>query len=199
VARPKAFDTMVALDAAVEVFWRYGFEGASINRLLDEMKISRASMYSTYGDKDALFTQALSRYHARIIGPLLEPLFDRSVEGARALQSVLSARIDQLFDDTTPAGCLIAVASVECGHNESSALERQLLDMLADFESGFYQAVRRAQIDGVVDKYEDPLQLGRVFANHAQGLAVMARSGAERRVLLDLNRWMLVQCGVLKG
>src|ERR1700730_4754142 len=72
MARPKEFDREEALAKAIAVFTAYGYEGASTETLLTGMRISRQSMYDTFGDKRRLYLDALRRYSsdstAEIIG-----------------------------------------------------------------------------------------------------------------------------------
>ncbi|HUN97092.1 MAG TPA: helix-turn-helix domain-containing protein, partial [Bradyrhizobium sp.] len=62
MARPREFDEAVALEAAVECFWRRGYVATSVRDLAEKMGISAPSLYNTYGDKHELFVQALERY-----------------------------------------------------------------------------------------------------------------------------------------
>src|SRR6266550_5425162 len=65
VGRPRAFDVDQALDQALKVFWRKGYEGASLPDLTRAMGINRPSLYAAFGNKQSLFCQALKRYHER--------------------------------------------------------------------------------------------------------------------------------------
>src|SRR5688500_20409695 len=62
--RPRSFDREAALDAAMEVFWRKGYEASSISDLTDAMGINPPSLYAAFGDKERLFMAAIERYSA---------------------------------------------------------------------------------------------------------------------------------------
>src|ERR1700704_2217328 len=60
--RPRSFDLDKALDAAMQVFWQKGYEGASLSDLTHAMGVNRPSLYAAFGDKETLFRKALDRY-----------------------------------------------------------------------------------------------------------------------------------------
>src|SRR3954463_3624794 len=60
--RPRKFDADQALDAALAVFWRKGYEGASLPDLTEAMGINRPSLYAAFGNKEELFRRAVDRY-----------------------------------------------------------------------------------------------------------------------------------------
>jgi TetR/AcrR family transcriptional repressor of nem operon len=62
MARPREFDEVTALDAAIGCFWQRGFEATSMRDLAASMGLSAPSLYNTFGDKRALFTRALEHY-----------------------------------------------------------------------------------------------------------------------------------------
>src|ERR1700676_4718951 len=63
--RPRTFCTEKALDCAMQVFWRKGYEGASMVDLTTAMGINSPSLYAAYGSKEGLFRAVLERYEAR--------------------------------------------------------------------------------------------------------------------------------------
>ena len=71
------FDVDIALDSALELFWRKGYEGTSLSDLTDAMGITRPSLYATFGNKEELFRKALDRYDdtcmAFDVSPILCP------------------------------------------------------------------------------------------------------------------------------
>src|SRR3978361_1815132 len=63
--RPLSFDRDAALERAMLVFWRYGYEAASLQELTSAMGITPPSLYSAFGDKEQLFLEAVARYSDR--------------------------------------------------------------------------------------------------------------------------------------
>lgn len=62
IGRPRGFDADEALEQAMLVFWKQGYEGASLTDLTNAMGITRKSMYAAFGNKEELFRKALARY-----------------------------------------------------------------------------------------------------------------------------------------
>ncbi len=50
--RPRQFDFDQALDAALILFWRHGYEGTSLAALAQVMGINMPSLYSAFGNLD---------------------------------------------------------------------------------------------------------------------------------------------------
>ncbi|HLZ08002.1 MAG TPA: helix-turn-helix domain-containing protein, partial [Chloroflexota bacterium] len=63
--RPRTFDRDAALDAAVRLFWRYGYEGTSIADLTAAMGVAPPTIYANFGAKEDLYRAALARYFER--------------------------------------------------------------------------------------------------------------------------------------
>ena len=56
MARPIEFDHHQALDKALLLFWRKGYQATSLADLVEFMGISRSSSYSAFQDKRSLAT-----------------------------------------------------------------------------------------------------------------------------------------------
>src|SRR5205807_10090861 len=83
MARPKEFDTDVALDEAMELFWSKGYEATSMSDLVEHLGLARQSVYDTFGDKHAIYMAALRRYCEQRLA-WMGPLF-RSERPVRAI------------------------------------------------------------------------------------------------------------------
>src|SRR5271156_3918908 len=103
--RPRNFCTETVLDRAMEVFWRKGYEGASLSDLTEAMGINRPSLYAAFGDKEALFRKVLDRYEEGPAAYVYEALKERT---ARAVaESLLRRAAKGSIDPRNPRGCLM--------------------------------------------------------------------------------------------
>src|ERR1700693_3521049 len=92
--RPRSFDSDKALDAAMQVFWRKGYEGASLSDLTGAMGINRPSLYAAFGDKEALFRKALDRYAEGPASYVRETLKEPTARGV--VESLMRKTVDSL-------------------------------------------------------------------------------------------------------
>src|SRR5437588_3573741 len=101
--RPRTFDAEKALDRALKVFWRKGYEGTSLPDLTKAMGINRPSLYAAFGNKESLFRKALDRYAEGPAAYMREAL---NKPTARAVaERLLGGTIDLLTDRRNPRGC----------------------------------------------------------------------------------------------
>src|SRR4030081_1680148 len=110
--RPRSFDTEKALDRALQVFWRKGYEGTSLPDLTEAMGINRPSLYAAFGNKEGLFRKALDRYAERSGGLMCEAMKEPSARAAA--ERLLRATADALTDPRNPRGCLAVQAALSC-------------------------------------------------------------------------------------
>src|SRR5260221_2120905 len=115
VGRPRAFDIEKALDRALNVFWRKGYEGASLSDLTRAMRINRPSLYAAFGNKESLFCKALDRYAEGPAAYVREALQEST---ARAMVVRLLHRAVELFPDPTNLrGCLAGHGAFASGES----------------------------------------------------------------------------------
>jgi AcrR family transcriptional regulator len=189
--RPRTFDIEEALDRALEVFWRKGYEGTSLLDLTGAMGINRPSLYAAFGNKEALFRRVLDRYAkgpGSYIGAALEEPTARAV-----VERVLGQASEFLTHPTSPRGCLIVQGALACGET-AEAVRRELIARRAGSEAAVRERFERAQAEGDLPEDADPGDLARYVLTVLHGMAVQAAGGATREELrrvaeLALRAW----------
>ena len=178
--RPREFDIEKALDRALKVFWRKGYEGATLADLTRAMGINRPSLYAAFGSKEALFRKALDRYAE---GPAAFSSEALEEPTARAVaERLLSGAIDLLTAPRNPQGCLMVQGALACGEAAES-VRRELVSRRAAVETAVRQRLERARADGDLRADEDPADLARYMVTVIRGMAVQAASGTGREEL----------------
>src|SRR5271163_2281856 len=178
--RPRSFDVKKALDAAMNVFWQEGYEGASLSDLTGAMGISRPSLYAAFGDKESLFCKVLDRYSE---GPAA---FVREAIGqptARAVvKHLLEGAANQATDPVNPRGCLFLQAGLACGKG-AAAIRQELVRRRDSGEQALRKRLEQAKAEGDLGGDTDPADLARYVVTVMQGIGVQAADGANREEL----------------
>src|SRR6202030_932959 len=167
MARSKEFDEERALAAAMEVFWREGYENTSLEALMREMGIARQSLYDTFGDKRALYLKAMAFYRERTNSSLRESLSSAPTvkEGFRRVLLGLIAETREQHE----RGCLLLSANLERAVDDEEIAEF-LQDNQAEVESIFTEALRRGRRNGELAGEQDSAALARFFVVTIQGM-----------------------------
>jgi AcrR family transcriptional regulator len=178
--RPREFDLDQALDRALEVFWRRGYEGTSLPDLTEAMAINRPSLYAAFGNKEALFRRALDRYVEGPAAPLGEALEEPTARAA--VERFLLASIDLVTDAKNPGGCLTVQGALACGE-ASDSIRRELASRRRNLQEMLRRRFERAIAEGDLAADSDPADLARFVATVGQGMAVQGAGGATREEL----------------
>jgi AcrR family transcriptional regulator len=188
LGRPRAFDTDAALDRALAVFWRNGYEGASLPALTKAMGINRPSLYAAFGNKEALFRKALERYARGPAGygrKALEKPTAREV-----VEALLEGAVALLTKPQNPGGCLMVQGALACGEN-GDGVRRELASRRAADVAAIRGRFQRAIRESDLPARADASALARFVATVMHGMAVQAASGASRKELLRVKDMFL--------
>ena len=172
MARPREFDTDVALEKAMGVFWEHGYADASLPNLLKGMNLTRGSLYKAFTDKKTLFLKVLSTYDEQAVSQAVAILTDPEQDGW--------ARIFKVFDMILEAveagdhrGCLLcsAIAGPASYDQEIEAFATKSLDrMLIAFEEALTRVVPASETNAFAN----------LLVTQYVGLRIMARANGSR-------------------
>ena len=178
--RPRDFDENKVLARATELFWRRGFEAASVSDLLEHMGISRQSLYNTFGDKEQLFQRSIEYYVETRLAPMLTCLEAPDAD-LRAIESHFEevARESTRPGDTRK-GCLMVNTLVELAGRDP-AVATAMKRFRSRLEAAYRNALRGAQRTGQLHPGLDLPAVATYLATLDQGLAVVCKAGVSRR------------------
>ncbi|RSM74732.1 TetR/AcrR family transcriptional regulator [Kibdelosporangium aridum] len=180
MARTKEFDPDAALRAALDLFWRKGYEATSIQDLVENIGIGRASLYATFGTKHELYLRALDLYCERVNGNAGSTLFPEG-SALAAVKRLIRNVAEESLDDPDRKGCLVTNTAIEClPHDEQAA--RRVDVGIGGLESAIAGALVRAQNQGELSADKDPYSLARFLITFVQGLRVVAKRPERRRI-----------------
>ena len=178
--RPRSFDIEGALDAALQVFWRRGYEGASLTDLTEAMGINRPSLYAAFGDKEGLFRQVLDRY---LQGPAAYVSQAMHEGTARAVaEKLLFGAAKMLGDPRNPRGCLAVQGALTC-RETAAPIQQELMQRRARYELALRRRLQRAKLEGDLSSAANPAELAAFLLTVVHGMSVQAAGGAGRAQL----------------
>ncbi len=178
--RPLSFEPGPALDAAVDVFWRHGYEGAGLSDLTNAMGISRPALYRFFGDKAQLFQAALERYIERNMQYVEDAL---SQPTARSVaEAFLTGNARAVTTPGRPPGCLSVQAMVTEEADAFALLAQNRRTIQSRLADRFREAVRA----GDLSDDEDADELARLLITLTTGFAIRAADGEPQEALLGL-------------
>jgi len=183
--RPRGFDAERALDRALNIFWREGYEGASLSDLSKAMGINRPSIYAAFGDKEALFRKALDRYVSGPAAYVMAALQEKSARAA--VERLLRGAAEGLTDPHHPQGCLLVQGALSSS-KASATIQRELSVRRKGVVAALRKRLRRARTEGDLPANSRPDDLAQYFAAVLHGMAVQAAGGANRKELHRVAR-----------
>jgi TetR/AcrR family transcriptional regulator, transcriptional repressor for nem operon len=186
MARPREFDEATALEAAIDCFWQRGYEATSVRDLADKMGISGPSLYNAYGDKRALFAQALDRYVDHSARALIKRL-ESSLPPRQAVRRFIEEIIERSVNDRERRGCFLINSALEVAPHDKQ-LGALIADRLAEIEAFFYRSIKAAQAEGAIRQDRVAKDLARLLLGVLLGIRVLARSKPERALLEGVAR-----------
>ena len=194
--RPRGFDTEQALDRAMEVFWRHGYEGASLTELTGAMGINKPSLYAAFGNKEGLFRTVVARYAEFEMAYARDALDQPTARDVAA--TLLRENVVALTRPDRPAGCLSIQGATACSTDNAaiaSFLAASRLPASRPWPTRFARAVDEGDLPPEVD----PTALARFLSVVTEGHAVHAAAGVSREGLWQTAEIALVGFAAASG
>lgn len=185
MARPREFDKTEVLSKAMDYFWKYGYEGASMQELVNHVGIKAQSLYNTYGSKRDLYFTALKHYvnQSTVVHTL-----EHTTSGKEAITQVFRELLEYLAGSDRTRGCFLNNTCVELAPHDSEIadfIEKERIRL----ERAYYHALTRAKEQGEInERYKDLMALARYLNNAQGGLMVTAKTVTDMTVLEDIVR-----------
>lgn len=184
MARTKDFDESEVLAKAVKLFWLKGYNGTSMQELVDALGISRSSLYDTYVDKHTLYLKALEFYRTNA-QQQINDIVSKASSAKKGIKRLLDFVTDNLLSDKQHKGCFMLNAEVEVAAQDAQVMEivchndRQI-------EAAFLELIQGGIKRGEIPKKKDAKMLTRFFVNTIKGIRVSSKSTSDRTFFNDI-------------
>ena len=181
MGRPREFDVDHALAAALDQFWRKGFEGTSVTDLTAAMGITKPSLYATFGNKEELFQKALDSYQATCM-VFIEPALAEPT-ARQVVERMLYGYADAQTDCAHPPGCLGTNAALVCSE-AAEPIRQQLIARRTQQEAALERRLEIARDSGDLPTGSGPGGSGPVCHGCGSGNGGSGRVGRGPRHLV---------------
>jgi AcrR family transcriptional regulator len=164
----------------MRVFWKHGYEGASLPQLTKAMGINRPSLYAAFGNKESLFRKALDRYQEQTGAMVRNALAQPTARG------VVEHLLKDMIGAPTPRGirgCLLVQGALACADSANS-VRKELARRRFAGERALRERFERAVAEGDLPRGSNPAALAKYVATFQHGLAVQSSGGVGREELL---------------
>jgi AcrR family transcriptional regulator len=180
MGRQREFDVDQALDAALKVFWRKGYEGASYTDLTQATGVERPALYSAFGNKETLFRRALERYYTHYLD--FFPVGIAKPTSREVAEYILrgAVELNTRYPDRT--GCL-GIHGALAGSDDAEPIRRALIDARASGENMLHERFKQAKAEGDLPETANAAALAIYVCAVLHGMAVQAKAGFCSEVL----------------
>jgi AcrR family transcriptional regulator len=176
--RPWSFDREAAVETAMQLFWRHGYEGVSIGDLTRAIGVAPPSLYAAFGSKAGLYQQALNRYKETL--GTLDPVAIGSAKSLpEAVRSLLEGAVRTVTHREHERGCMISSGMVAC-HGDHAAIARDAAARRDGMRKEIVQALSIFAEDHEIQR------LARHLAAVMQGISIQAHDGVTPRELQEI-------------
>jgi AcrR family transcriptional regulator len=176
LGRPREFDLDTALERAMLVFWRKGYEGASMSDLTASLGVTKPSLYAAFGAKEQLFRAVLDRYDKRTAHFLSGSI--RAATAREVAVGLLRGAAEFHANPANPPGCLMVQGAL-VGADTAGSARRETRDRRNRLREAIQERLEHALREDDLPQGADPASLARYLVVVMRGMAVEAAGGAD--------------------
>jgi TetR/AcrR family transcriptional repressor of nem operon len=180
MARPREFDEVTVLEAAMNCFWAQGFESTSVRDLAEQMGITGASLYNAFGDKRSLYRQVLAHYLETSVRDRVSRL--EKLPPLPAIRAFFDEIIQRSVTDKQRRGCMLVNAALELAPYDAE-FQKIVSQEMIFIETFFRRCIAAGQKDGAISPTPPAAELAKVLLSVLLGIRVLARTRPQRAVL----------------
>ena len=191
--RPRQFDHAAVLTSALQIFWRQGYAATTIDSLAAAMGLNKPSLYNAYGDKQAIYRQALAAFSAQVENEVNTAL-SSSADIRKALQRFYQGAIAVYCAESPALGCF-AICTATAEAVAHADIQDDLKTIIARLDELLAARFATARAAGQIASHHKPLDLARMTQAVLHSLAVRSRAGESRAALTQLaNQAVALLC-----
>ncbi len=179
IGRPLEYDPNMALESAMNVFWRQGYEASSLQDLISSMGLSKSSFYQAFESKHALFKRCIKFYRQGLIDELQSKL-SKTSSGKAFIQTLFRNVAKETTGTDGRRGCLLMNTASEFAQADPEIAElvsRSINNLTQVFELAIEQGQQQGDIPADKNKHE----LANYLVSSMSGLKNMVKAGANSK------------------
>ncbi|GAA0871778.1 TetR/AcrR family transcriptional regulator [Gangjinia marincola] len=181
MARTLAFNKEDILDKVTKLFWLKGFNGTSMQDLVEVTRLNRSSIYNTFGSKEELYQAALSHYLSKNQDHF-KPAVNATSNYKKAIRAIFESYLDEITTDKDQKGCMTIGCLTEMG-NQNTTIAEWLSHNDQQMQKIFGTLVQKGKESGeIITTIETPI-LTNYLISSFQGLRVRGMSITDRKTL----------------
>jgi len=187
--KTKQFDESEVLAKARQVFCKRGYNGTSMDDLVQATGLSRSSIYDTFGDKHGLFLKSLDQYRNEQ-QCTMEQQTAKTDSPKKKIRAIFDYIIKDILADKDGNGCLLVNVSLELKSidNEVATIFSANMD---EMEQLLASLIKEGQAKGEIPKKFTPKALARHLYNSLMGLRVTGTNKPDGDMLREIVKLTL--------
>ncbi|TXI03597.1 MAG: TetR/AcrR family transcriptional regulator [Rhizobium sp.] len=179
--KPRTFDREVVLKKALGVFWKRGYEPASMSELCEVMEINPPSLYAAFGNKAQLFMEAVAHYENVYWNDAWQRLEDEP-DLRSAMVGFFHDAASILTSQEAPCGCMVVLGAANVSR-ESQGVNDALKALREEGKDCFLSRLKKGIADGDLPQDTDADTLASTLNTLFHGMSIQARDGVSRAEL----------------